>query len=147
MDRFNEDKREEPLSAGGAALRPPSRALPALQRAQQVSDQAAGVGFDWPDAAAVRKKVDEELAELDEAMGDGDPAAIAEELGDLLFTLVNLGRHLPLGQGGAEEVLQDAIDKFVDRFQRVERALLAEGRSVRDAAPEDLEARWRLLKD
>lgn len=121
-------------------------AMPALLRAHRISEKAGRVGFDWPDLVGVRMKVDEELAELDEAVATGDPAAMVEELGDLLFTLVNLGRHLPT-DAGAEEALRAATRKFSDRFRRLEARLAAEGRSVHDAEPDLLEARWQDLKD
>lgn len=119
-------------------------ALPALLRAHRISEKAGRVGFDWPDAPSVRKKVDEELAELDEAMATGDPGAVTEEFGDLLFTLVNLGRHLPVG---AEEALRAATAKFTRRFRALERSLADEGRNVHDTDAATLEARWQALKD
>lgn len=127
----------------GSALDGVPAGLPALLHAHRVSEKAGQVGFDWPDAPSVRKKVDEELAELDEAMASGDPGAIAEELGDVLFTLVNLGRHLPVG---AEDALRLANSRFTKRFRALERTLAAEGRSVHDTDPATLEAHWRALK-
>ncbi|HLJ37659.1 MAG TPA: nucleoside triphosphate pyrophosphohydrolase [Steroidobacteraceae bacterium] len=99
------------------------RALPALMRAAKLGRRAARVGFDWPDATAVREKVDEELAELQAAQGastsgpQGAHAAVVEELGDLLFAIVNLGRHLDID---AEEALRGANTKFERRFSRME---------------------------
>jgi MazG family protein len=118
-------------------------ALPALLRAHRVSEKASRVGFDWPDAAGVRAKVDEELRELDEAMASGDADAIGEELGDLLFAVVNLGRHLPVS---AEDALRGAVRKFEARFRDVEASLAAEGRSVHQVDLADLEARWQAAK-
>ncbi len=127
----------------GSALDGVPGALPALLRAHRISEKAAVVGFDWPDTASVRRKVDEELGELDEAIAAGDEAAITEELGDLLFALVNLGRHLPVG---AEESLRAATAKFEARFRRLEASLQAEGRSVHTEPADALEARWQALK-
>ena len=93
------------------------RALPALQRAQRVSERAARVGFDWPDARGSREKVSEEIAELDAALEDGDRAEIEAELGDVLFALVNLARHHGIE---AEVALRGTGDKFVRRFGHVE---------------------------
>ena len=97
------------------------RALPALQRSQRLSEKAARVGFDWPDAAGSRAKINEELKELDEAIGGSDPRRIQEELGDVLFALVNLARHLKID---ASEALRGTCDKFTDRFSNVERRVI-----------------------
>ncbi len=100
------------------------RALPALTRAQRIGEKVARVGFDWPDVAGSRRKVTEELGELDEAIAKGDRAATEDELGDVLFALVNLARHLPSeGSAGvdAEAALRGTIDKFTRRFAHVER--------------------------
>ncbi|MBX3127302.1 MAG: nucleoside triphosphate pyrophosphohydrolase [Polyangiaceae bacterium] len=94
------------------------RSLPALQRAQHMSDKVGRVGFDWPDARGSRAKVEEELVELDEAIARGERAAVEHELGDLLFALVNLARHHELD---AEAALRSAGDRFARRFAHVER--------------------------
>lgn len=127
----------------GSALDGVPAALPALLRAHRISEKAGAVGFDWPDVAGVRAKLDEEVGELDEAIASGDPDAIAEELGDVLFTLVNLGRHLPVG---AEDALRMAVARFEERFRVVEAGLQADGRGVHDTPPDELEARWRAAK-
>ena len=127
----------------GSALDGVPSALPALLRAHRISEKAGAVGFDWPDVAGVRAKLDEEVGELDEAIASGDPAAIAEELGDVLFTLVNLGRHLPVA---AEDALRMAISRFEERFRAVESGLASEGRGIHDTPPAELEARWRAAK-
>jgi len=119
-------------------------ALPALLRAHRISEKASIVGFDWPDLRGVRAKVDEELVELDEAIASGDVDHIGEEFGDLLFSLVNLGRHLPVG---AEEALRTATVKFDRRFRALERSVTAEGSSVHEMSPDALEARWRMVKE
>lgn len=119
-------------------------ALPALLRAHRISEKAGRVGFDWPDVAGVRAKLDEELAELDEAVAAGDADGIAEELGDVLFTVVNLGRHLPTG---AESALRTATARFEERFRRVEQALADRGFSVYDVEQDTLEDLWRAHKE
>jgi tetrapyrrole methylase family protein/MazG family protein/ATP diphosphatase len=93
------------------------RSLPGLTRAQRIGEKVARVGFDWPDARGSREKVREELAELDEAIGSGDPEKIEGEMGDVLFALVNLSRHLHVDAEGA---LRRTIDKFTKRFDHVE---------------------------
>lgn len=95
-------------------------ALPALLRAYRIGEKAARVGFDWPDPAGPRAKVDEELAELDRALAQGDPAAVQQELGDVLFSLVNLARHAKVNP---EMALRATMDKFVRRFAHVEERL------------------------
>src|SRR5690554_1490442 len=91
--------------------------LPALVRAEKLTKRAAKVGFDWPDFAAVSDKVAEEFAEVSEAQASGDQAAIHEEVGDLLFAVVNLARHAGVN---AEAALRDANFKFTRRFHHVE---------------------------
>jgi ATP diphosphatase len=114
--------------------------LPALIRAQQLRDRAAHVGFDWPDAAAVREKVDEELTELKAAP---DEPHQREELGDLLFALVNLAHHLGFS---AEQALQEANNKFTRRFQDIEEACRAQGRLPEDLDLAELDALWNQAK-
>jgi tetrapyrrole methylase family protein/MazG family protein/ATP diphosphatase len=94
------------------------RSLPALTRAQRVGEKVARVGFDWEDQAGSRAKVHEELGELDAAIASGDKQDIEEELGDVLFALVNLARHVDVDAEGA---LRRTIDKFARRFAHVEK--------------------------
>jgi MazG family protein len=116
---------------------------PALLRATRAGEKAGAVGFDWPDADGPRAKVDEELAELDQARAGGDRAAMERELGDVLFALTNLARKLGLD---AEQSLRGAIDRFSSRFRHVELALEADGRSVSDASPDEQERLWQAAK-
>ena len=121
-------------------------ALPALMRAEAVQKKAKQVGFDWPDAvgalAKVREEIDEVEAELALTGGKADPK-LAEELGDLLFVLVNLTRHFKLH---AEELLTAATDKFARRFRAMEDEFKAAGRSMKEAPLDDLEAAWQRVK-
>jgi nucleoside triphosphate diphosphatase len=93
------------------------RSMSALTRAQRVGEKVARVGFDWENAHGSRTKVGEELGELDDAVAQGDKAGIEEEMGDVLFALVNLSRHLRIDADGA---LRRAVDKFATRFAHVE---------------------------
>jgi tetrapyrrole methylase family protein/MazG family protein/ATP diphosphatase len=93
------------------------RSMPALTRAQRIGEKVARVGFDWEDAAGSRAKVAEEIGELDRAIAAGDAAAVEEEMGDALFALVNLSRHVGVDAEGA---LRRTIDKFTTRFAHVE---------------------------
>ncbi|MGB8297530.1 MAG: nucleoside triphosphate pyrophosphohydrolase [Polyangia bacterium] len=119
------------------------RSAPALLRATRAGEKAGAVGFDWPDTAGVRDKVNEELAELDQACQTGDRAHMMHELGDTLFALSNLARKLGLD---AENALREATDRFARRFGHMEGALEAEGRTVASASPEELERLWQAAK-
>ena len=118
-------------------------ALPALTRALKLQEKAARVGFDWQDAAPILAKIEEEVAELREALAAGQEDAVREEFGDVLFSLVNLGRHLQLD---SEAALRATNNKFQHRFGLVERDLLASGRSLEDAGLEEMEALWQAAK-
>jgi MazG family protein len=119
------------------------RSLPSLLRAQRVQSKASRVGFDWPDATAAWRKVREEIAELDDAIASGDRTRLQEEIGDALFSLVNVAR---LSEMDAEEVLQSAIEKFRRRFSAVETSLEAAGRGVGEAGLEELDRLWEMVK-
>ncbi|MGK0353456.1 MAG: tetrapyrrole methylase family protein/MazG family protein/ATP diphosphatase [Planctomycetota bacterium] len=112
------------------------KAMPALLRAYRVGEKAAKVGFDWPDRDGPRAKLSEEVAELDEAMQAGDQASIADELGDVLFSVCNLARHLGVNP---EVALAATTDKFQARFRHVEQALDYEFQGKPLA---DMEAAW-----
>ena len=114
-------------------------ALPALSRAAKLQKRAAQVGFDWPDALPVLDKVREELDEVLQAMADGDPQALEDEVGDLLFAAVNLARHLKLDP---ENALRGANRKFERRFRFIEQALRDMARPIEDCTLEDLDALW-----
>lgn len=118
-------------------------ALPALSRAAKLTKRAAAVGFDWPDAAAVLDKLEEEAAELRAELPVADPARLADELGDMLFVLANLGRKLGLDP---EAALTGANRKFERRFAAVEAALATRGISPADAGLEAMEAEWQASK-
>lgn len=116
--------------------------LPALLRAQRLQDKAARVGFDWGETAAVIQKVEEELTELKAAMGRGVEAT-EEELGDLLFSVVNLARFLHLN---AEEALRKCIEKFISRFRHIEAVAAQRGKSLEESSLEELDLLWQEAK-
>lgn len=118
-------------------------ALPALTRAAKLTARAARVGFDWPDAAGVLEKLEEEVLELRAELPGADPARLADEVGDLLFVLANLARKLDLDP---EACLRQANDKFTRRFQGIEQRLASEGKSPPDATLEEMESLWRAVK-
>ena len=114
-------------------------ALPALKRAQKLQKRAARVGFDWPTADRVLEKVDEELAEVREAMTEGNVEHIAEEIGDLLFVCTNLGRKLKVD---VEASARAANAKFERRFRHIEARLAEANRRPADASLDEMEALW-----
>jgi ATP diphosphatase len=118
-------------------------ALPALTRALKLQEKAARVGFDWSEAAPILDKIEEEIGELREALATGDSAPIKDEFGDMLFAVVNLGRHLKLD---SEAALSGTNDKFRSRFHYVERELEASGSSLEKASLDEMEAFWQQAK-
>ena len=114
-------------------------ALPALMRAQKLGKRAAREGFDWPDLSGAIEKLDEELEEVLGAAADGDDDAACEEVGDLLFAVVNLARHLNVD---AEDALRRANKKFTRRFQHIERALREKNLPMKSQDLDSLEALW-----
>lgn len=119
-------------------------ALPALKRAQKLGKRAATVGFDWPDAIGPTEKVREELEEIADAVDDGNQDAVAEEIGDLLFAVANLARHLKVDP---EAALGEANRKFERRFRAVEAAVQARGEKMTDLPIEVLEEVWQVVKE
>ena len=118
-------------------------ALPALPRAQKLQRRAARVNFDWPEAGAVLSKLREEIDELEQALAGEGPDAVREEMGDLLFTCVNLARHLGLD---AEGTLRQASTKFERRFRAMEALAGEAGGSLEGLDAEALEALWGQVK-
>jgi MazG family protein len=117
--------------------------LPALTRAAKLGKRAARVGFDWPDVSGVLAKVEEEVVEMKEAATSGDTGHVREELGDLLFSVVQAARHLGVD---AEAALREANAKFERRFRDMEAQLGAQGRLVSGATAAALEALWAQAK-
>ena len=118
-------------------------ALPALTRAEKITKRAARVGFDWPDAAAVLSKLDEEIAELKAELPVADPARLKDEVGDLLFVLANLARKLDLDP---EACLRHANQKFSRRFNAMENIFETEGKNLKGMALAEMEAGWQRVK-
>jgi MazG family protein len=138
-------KREEKRAkgGGGSVLEGVPREMPALARADRLTEKASRIGFDWPDAGGARAKVAEELGELDEAIALGDAAAIEHELGDVLFAIANLSRKLGLPP---EEALRGAIGRFVARFGHIERELERRGVPHGTASLAQMDALWNEAK-
>ena len=117
--------------------------LPALMRAQKLQKRAARVGFDWPDTTHVLDKIVEEAAELVEAQATKTPEDIYEEYGDLLFVMVNLGRHLGIE---TEESLRSANEKFIRRFNAVESKLKEKNKTPNDSDLAEMDGLWDEVK-
>jgi ATP diphosphatase len=126
-----------------SALAGIARALPALKRAEKLGKRAGHVGFDWPDRHGVDAKIREELDELEEAVAYGGAAETESELGDLLFSIVNLARHLDVDP---EHALNGANLRFETRFRDMEAALEAGGGALAELSLDELEAAWQAAK-
>ncbi len=135
------DKRAEGTRA--SILQGVAKALPSLKRAQKLQKRAARAGFDWPDSGEVIDKIEEEVRELHEAIQAGVQMDIAEEMGDLLFSCVNLSRHLDVD---AEEALRQCNEKFTRRFTHIERHLAQNNKTVESATLDELEKLWQQAK-
>lgn len=137
-----EERKEKPKAPEGLLTSVP-RAFPALVEAQQISSRAARAGFDWENAEQVLEKLNEELRELAEARERGTQDQIEDELGDLLFTLVNLARFVKVDP---EQALRRTNAKFRERFGHVERRLSAQGKQVKGTSIAELETLWQEAK-
>jgi len=135
-----EEKKDRPSSSTLGTL---PKVMPALARAQKISERAAQVGFDWPDIEPVWQKLDEEIAELKGACAERKKERVAAELGDLLFTVVNLTRFLELD---AEETLLTAVERFTSRFHHIEARLLEQGKGPAKSTPAEMDALWNEAK-
>jgi tetrapyrrole methylase family protein/MazG family protein len=133
-----EKGKEEKTLLGGVP-----RATPALVEAQQIASKAAGVGFDWENPEQVIEKLHEELAEFDDARRNAGPAELEDELGDMLFVLVNLARFVKVDP---EQALRKTNAKFRTRFGYIERKLAERGKRLQDSNIEEMEALWQEAK-
>jgi MazG family protein len=128
---------------GESLLAPVPRALPALVEAQQITARAAGVGFDWENPEQVLEKLREELAEFHQARQSASPSALEDELGDLLFVLVNLARFVRVDP---EQALRKTNAKFRERFGYIEKQLAQRGKTPADSNIEEMETLWQQSK-
>lgn len=140
LTNWEKIKQEEKGEEGaGSVLDGLPAGMPALLRAYRIQEKVARINFDWDDVKAVLEKVGEEIGEVRRALEHGDRAKIEEEMGDLLFSLVNLSRHLNVPP---EDALRRSNDKFIRRFRFIEAALELKGESLEKATFEELDALW-----
>jgi len=139
--RLKAEEKEKDSSKSALGNLP--KAMPALARAQTITERASRVGFDWPDAIPVWQKVEEELGELKQACSSGDKQRMSEEMGDLLFSMVNIARFLDLR---SEEVLTRAIERFIQRFGYIETRLREAGKTPAASTLEEMDTLWNEAK-
>lgn len=117
--------------------------LPSLSRADKITRKVSSAGFDWPDLTGILKKMDEERKELREALSSGERNKIREEIGDLLFVLVNLARFLKIDP---EDALRGTIEKFITRFQYIEARLQEKGKNLFQSNLDEMDDLWEKAK-
>jgi len=132
-------KNEERKAENKSVLAGVPQSLPALLKASRLTEKAARVGFDWRRTEDVFDKLDEEIAELHEAIGSGDESKVHDEIGDLLFTIANIARKLNVN---AEEALQSSNRKFRRRFEAMESSVRASERNLDQLSLEQMDALW-----
>jgi MazG family protein len=120
------------------------RHLPSLLRAQEMQKKAAKVGFDWSNSGQILKKIEEELGELKNALAQGDEQSVNEEMGDLIFSVVNLARFRK--GSSADEILSHAVKKFERRFRYIEEKLASSGKSAETSSPDEMDNLWNEAK-
>jgi tetrapyrrole methylase family protein/MazG family protein len=144
LQNWEEVKREEKgAEPETSVLDGVPRQLPSLLRAQRLQDKAARVGFDWPEIAQVWRKLTEEMQELRTAMDRNNRAEVEGELGDVLFVLVNLARWLEINP---DEALHQTSQKFIRRFQFIERELSRQGKSPKQSTLAEMDVLWEQAK-
>lgn len=140
-ERIKKSEKGNSLKKSALSGIPP--ALPALLKAQKITEKAARTGFDWENTGQIVDKIKEELHELEEALEDGNKKLIEAELGDLLFSVVNLGRFLSINP---EDALHATINRFRKRFNHIEESLETREKSVHDVSLEEMERLWNEAK-
>ncbi len=136
-------KKDKAISSGSSVMNTVSRSLPALMRAEKVQKKAKHEGFDFKDASEASAKLSEELSEFSEAVSKGDKAEIKEELGDLIFSAVNVAR---LSGVSAEEALTFSTDKFVERYEKCEKLASSEGKTFSALSMKEKDEYWERVK-
>jgi tetrapyrrole methylase family protein / MazG family protein len=144
LEKWENIKREEYLETSHSKqLEGVPKALPALIRSRKVQEKASRIGFDWKDVSGALNKLSEELVELQEAFDSGNRTHTAEELGDLLFSIVNVSRFMKVNP---EEALEATTDKFIRRFRHIEATVEARGVSLDDMELDEMDQIWEEAK-
>lgn len=144
LDTWEKNKRKEKgLLTQAEMMHDVPKVLPALIRAEKVQKKAADVGFDWSDVAGAMDKTHEELGELNRAIANCDAENIEEEIGDMLFSIVNVSRFMKIN---AEEALRHATDKFISRFEILEQIAQQSQRNLSKMTLDELETLWQQAK-
>jgi tetrapyrrole methylase family protein/MazG family protein len=141
IDQWEEIKRDS--NSDYSVLNGVPKSLPALLKAYRIQEKVGRLGFDWKDASEVIYKIREEVVEFENALCLKNPKAMHRELGDLLFSMVNLSRHLGLR---AEEALEDTNKKFIKRFRFIEKKLAESGKALTQTTLEEMDALWEESK-
>jgi tetrapyrrole methylase family protein/MazG family protein len=144
LKQWAEIKANEKAGASKSALGNLPRSMPALSRAQAITERAAHVGFDWPDVNPVWQKIEEEMSELKGACASGDKQRTSEEVGDLFFSLVNLCRFLGVH---AEDALTQTTERFLQRFTHIESKLQQSGKTPSMSSLEEMDRLWDEAKE
>ncbi len=145
LHNWDQIKRAEPENQDRkSALDGVPRNLPALMRAAKLSKKAAQTGFDWPEVSAIFDKLREETIELEQAIEDADKDQVRFEIGDLLFTIVNIARHQDIDP---EDALREMLDRFAFRFGRIEQHAADSGKNISDMTLSEMDAIWDKAKD
>jgi len=142
-EQWERIKSQEKGTSKSSAIGSLNKALPALSLARRIQENAAAVGFDWPDVSGAMEKVREEVRELEQAIQRGDPGSVEEELGDLLFAVVNVARFSSVDP---EVALRRATEKFANRFAMVEDFAKKRGLELKKMTLEQLDALWEEVK-
>ncbi|MBE6728701.1 MAG: nucleoside triphosphate pyrophosphohydrolase [Ruminococcaceae bacterium] len=144
LDNWEKLKRtEKSQSTYTDTLKSVPLAFPSLMRAQKLQKRASKAGYDWTSAEEAFGKINEETTELKEAMADADKAEIAEEIGDLLFSVVNVARLLGVD---CEEALHRSNDKFISRFSKAEETIIKDGKNIKQLSAAELDEYWQSAK-
>lgn len=143
LNQWDAIKRQEKGDEQEAYLHNIGKGLPAMLRASKLQKKASKVGFDWPDDGGVVDKIREELGEVEDELNSGDRAKLSEEIGDLLFSVVNLARRHKLDP---EILLESTNAKFEDRFAAMDTALQQAGKGLSSATLDEMETEWQRAK-
>ena len=144
QQKASERSNKEKTEVAGSTLDGIASTLPALKWSEKIQKRAAHTGFDWDDLAPVFAKLNEEIAELKhEVEVENNHERIIDEMGDVLFSCVNLSRHLGVS---AEQALRQGNQKFIQRFQQMEKLIAGEGRAINECSLDELEAQWQKAK-